>query len=56
MCNQKGRYLKRGKHYGEYTVMVSKLYAAYASTVYFKVIFKSTLVKNSEQMVKMVKI
>lgn len=56
MCNQEGRYLKRGKHYGEYTVMVSKLYAAYASTVYFKVIFKSTLVKNSEQMVKMVKI
>lgn len=52
MCNQKGRYLKRGNHYGEYTVMVSKLYAASPSTVYFKVIFKSTLVQNSGQMVK----
>lgn len=56
MCNQKGRCLKRGKHYGEYTEMISKLYAASASTVYFKVIFKSTPVQNSEPMVKMVKI
>lgn len=54
--NQKGRCLERGKYYGEYTEIISKLYAASASTVYFKVIFKSTLVQNSEQMVKMVKI
>lgn len=56
MCNEKGRCLKRGKHYGEYRAIVSKLYAASASAVYFKVIFKSTLVQNSEQMIKMVKI
>lgn len=62
VCNQKGRCLKRGKHYGEYTVMVFKLYAASASTVHFKVIFKPTLctkqwttVKNGEKTISVKK-